>query len=163
MGVPPAYIYLRTLITVFHGENVLLMHRRQSPDAGYWNFLGGKVDVGEDPLEGAQRELREESGMDTNLAFRGVATAIARSTGEHWTLFLFSAHVSDPRIMASLEGPLRWVPPDEVATLPVWPDIPILLPYLRDPARVILAKFTYTTPDPDTLEVLLNRVATFPR
>ena len=161
MGLPPTHLYLRTLITVFHGDDVLLIYREQPPDAGYWNFLGGKVDVGEDPLEGAQRELREESGIEATLEFRGVATAIARSTGEHWALFLFSGHVSDRRIVASSEGPLRWVTPDEVAALPVWPDIPILLPHMRDPARVILAKFTYTTPDPGTLEVPATRVSTY--
>jgi 8-oxo-dGTP diphosphatase len=142
----PAAVYLRTLCFVFCGEAVLLILRRRPPDAGKWNAVGGKIDRGEDPLEAAQREVFEEAGISPPLDFRGVATVVVRSTGEHWVIFLFSARVSTDEVTASAEGPLRWTRPDEMAALPVLPDIPLLLPHLRDGAGVILAKFTYTGP-----------------
>jgi 8-oxo-dGTP diphosphatase len=148
----PAAVYLRTLCFVFCGQDVLLVHRQHEPDAGYWNAIGGKIDRGEDPLEAAQRELAEEAGISPALEFRGVATVVVRSTGEHWVIFLFSAQVEDRAVVPSAEGPLRWVAPDEIAALSVLPDIPLLMPHVRGPDRVVLGKFVYATPDPRTLE-----------
>jgi 8-oxo-dGTP diphosphatase len=150
----PTAVYLRTLCFVFRGDRVLLIRRLHPPDEGYWNAIGGKIDRGEDPLEAAQRELKEEAGIEPVLEFRGVATVVVRSTGEHWTIFLFSAHVADSAVaIPSPEGPLRWARPDELDALPVLPDIPLLLPPLQETdRRVILAKFTYATPDLGTLE-----------
>lgn len=138
---------------------MLLIHRLHPPDEGYWNAIGGKIDRGEDPLEAAQRELKEEAGIEPALEFRGVATVVVRSTGEHWTIFLFSSRAEDAAVVVpSPEGPVRWVRPDELDALPVLPDIPLLLPHLREADRgVILAKFTYATRDIDTLESSLVR------
>ncbi|MDR7454252.1 MAG: NUDIX domain-containing protein, partial [Armatimonadota bacterium] len=148
----PTVVYLRTLCFVFHGDRVLLIQRTRDPEAGYWNAPGGKIDRGEDPLDAARRELREETGLDAPLAFRGVATVVVERTGEHWIIFLFAARAHDPAVVASAEGPLCWAAPAEVAALPVLPDIPLLLPTLRDQEdRVILAKFTYASADPATL------------
>ncbi len=164
MGLPPTHIYLRTLIFVFHGDEVLLIFRQRPPDAGFWNGIGGKIDRDEDPLEAAQRELWEEAGIRAGLEFRGVATAIVRSTGEHWSIFLFSARVADRTVVASAEGALRWVAPDDVATLHMFPDLPLLLAHTRDPmSGVVLAKFSYATPDPATLETPSIRVSTYQR
>lgn len=156
----PSAVYLRTLAFVFCGEDLLLIMRRHPPDEGKWNAVGGKINRGEDPLEAAQRELQEEAGITPPLEFRGVATVVVRSTGEHWCIFLFSAHVADRTVAASSEGPLRWASSAEVAALPVLPDIPLLLPHLLNKAGgVVLAKFIYASPDLATLEDAVIRSA----
>lgn len=153
----PAAVHLRTLCFVFCGEDLLLICRQRPPDVGRWNAIGGKLDRGEDPLDAARRELREEAGIEPPLAFRGVATVVVRSTGDHWAIFLFSAQVADRTVTPSHEGPLRWASPQEIASLPVLPDIPLLLPHLRDrDSTVILAKFTYAdaeAPFPDGVRI----------
>ncbi|MEO1456026.1 MAG: NUDIX hydrolase [Pseudomonadota bacterium] len=40
---------------------VLLVKRRNEPDAGLWGFPGGHVDLGEPAMDAAIRELREET------------------------------------------------------------------------------------------------------
>lgn len=160
----PTAIYLRTLCFVFHGDDLLLILRGHAPDAGYWNAIGGKINRGEDPLEAAQRELEEEAGIHPELDFRGVATVVVRSTGELWSIFLFSASVNDRAVVPSDEGPLRWVSPHEIGTLRVFPDIPLLLQHMSEPGgAVVLAKFVYATPDPQTLDASSVRVSLYRR
>jgi 8-oxo-dGTP diphosphatase len=42
---------------------VLLVRRRNPPDAGLWGFPGGHVEPGETALAAAARELAEETGV----------------------------------------------------------------------------------------------------
>lgn len=42
---------------------VLLVRRRNPPDAGLWGFPGGHVEPGETALQAAARELFEETGV----------------------------------------------------------------------------------------------------
>ena len=45
------------------GENVLMCLRRKDPYQGKLNFVGGKVEAGENYLDAAYRELEEETGI----------------------------------------------------------------------------------------------------
>lgn len=53
------------VIVVFNetADRVLLCHRRKPPYKGLYNFVGGKVELGEDSLDAAYRELREETSI----------------------------------------------------------------------------------------------------
>lgn len=54
---------LAALAVTIRGDQVLLVRRRNPPDAGLWGFPGGHVDPGETALEAAARELAEETGI----------------------------------------------------------------------------------------------------
>lgn len=54
---------LAALAVVVRDSRVLLVQRRNEPDAGLWGFPGGHVDLGETALEAAVRELHEETGV----------------------------------------------------------------------------------------------------
>lgn len=45
----------------------LLVQRANAPDLGKWSLPGGKIDVGEKTLEGAKRELEEETRIPAEL------------------------------------------------------------------------------------------------
>jgi 8-oxo-dGTP diphosphatase len=54
---------LAALAVTLRGDDVLLVRRRNPPDAGLWGFPGGHVDPGETALTAAARELAEETGV----------------------------------------------------------------------------------------------------
>lgn len=54
---------LAALAVVLQDSSVLLVRRRNEPDAGVWGFPGGHVEPGETGLEAAVRELQEETGI----------------------------------------------------------------------------------------------------
>lgn len=60
---------LAALAVIVKDGHVLLVKRRNDPDAGLWGFPGGHVDLGETALDAAVRELREETGV-TSRAVR---------------------------------------------------------------------------------------------
>ncbi len=54
---------LAVLAVVLHGDQVLLVRRRNPPDAGLWGYPGGHVEAGETALAAAARELAEETSV----------------------------------------------------------------------------------------------------
>lgn len=50
-------------VAVVHDDKILMMQRR---DNSRWTLPGGHLDDGEDPSEGAKRELKEEAGIIAN-------------------------------------------------------------------------------------------------
>jgi 8-oxo-dGTP diphosphatase len=52
-----------TIAVVLHGGRVLLVRRRNPPDAGRWGFPGGKIEFGETIEAAAERELLEETAV----------------------------------------------------------------------------------------------------
>ena len=54
---------LAAIAVVIHEGRVLLVRRKNAPDAGLWGFPGGHVDPGETALAAAARELAEETGV----------------------------------------------------------------------------------------------------
>jgi len=53
------------VIAVKDGK-ILITRERQPNREEYIGLLGGRIDEGEDPLDGAKRELREEAGLASN-------------------------------------------------------------------------------------------------
>lgn len=134
-----ALISLRTLCFLRRDNRVLLLHRRNPPNAGYWNGVGGKLEQGEDPFTACVREVREETGLtirDPKLRILLVATV--RSTGDLWNIFVFTADAPAAAPVASEEGELAWVELDRLAALPVLPDLPVLFRHLDAEAVTVI-------------------------
>jgi ADP-ribose pyrophosphatase len=49
---------------VLRGEEVLLVLRRNAPAKGLWAVPGGSIALGESFAEAAEREVREETGVE---------------------------------------------------------------------------------------------------
>ncbi len=70
--------YNSLLSQVREGLEVLMIQRRNHPSIGFWALPGGFAEVGEDLIDGAKRELREETGL-TDIPIEQVYT-----WGETW-------------------------------------------------------------------------------
>ena len=54
-------------VVVLDEDKVLLIKRRDEPDAGLWTVPGGLVELGEDVEDAAVREVEEETGVKVEL------------------------------------------------------------------------------------------------
>jgi 8-oxo-dGTP diphosphatase len=124
----------RTLVFVTRGDRVLLL--RGSPHKRIWankyNGLGGHVERDEDVYSAAQREVREETGLEVDdLRLVGLIN-IDGDQPAGILLFVFTAEsqLGDP--IPSEEGSLEWIARDQLAQIDLVEDLPAILPRALD-------------------------------
>ena len=137
---------ITTLCYVENNGRWLMMHRtkkRVDENAGKWIGLGGHLREDETPEECVRREVREEAGLELrNLRLRGVLTFILPDWGNELT-FLYTAEAEDRLLPECAEGILRWVPVEEVMSLPLWEGDRAFLPLLRSRQEYFSMKLVY--------------------
>ena len=120
----PVVVVAAAIVDDLRAPRRLLSARRARPVtlAGRWEFPGGKVEPGEDPVEALHRELREELGVAVRLG--------AELPGPHdgaWRLsdvyvmrlWLAQTVEGEPEPLVEHDA-LRWLGPGE------WLDVPWL-------------------------------------
>jgi 8-oxo-dGTP diphosphatase len=147
----------RTLCFVTQSDDVLLLrggpHKRLW--AGLYNGVGGHIEPREDVYRAAQREIREETGLEvTNLRLRALVHVDARDPDIGIMLFVFTAEAMSREVIPSEEGTLEWLPRDALPAEHIMEDLPVLLPRLlaMDPTDPPLS-IVYTYDDHDRLVV----------
>ena len=90
-------------VIVLHDGKILLGKRKNSHGNHTWNFPGGHLEFGEEIIECARREVREETGMEIlNVRMAGhVTNDIFIEEKKHYiTIFVIcSADGTEPKIM----------------------------------------------------------------
>ncbi len=114
---------LATLCYLESKGKTLMIHRNKKEhdtQGGMWNWLGGKLEQGEDPERCVIREFREESGLTiVNPKLKGMITFPGGGGQEDWYIFIFLAKKFRGVLTESDEGELQWV--DEK----LWPGLNI--------------------------------------
>ncbi len=100
-----------------HENRVLLVRRGRPPLAGLWSLPGGLVEAGESLEEAARREIREETGIETDeLEQIGLDEIIERDeagkTRAHFVLAVFKGRYRSGAVMAGDDaGAAIWMDP----------------------------------------------------
>jgi ADP-ribose pyrophosphatase YjhB (NUDIX family) len=129
--------FVLTAALIERDGKFLLLEENQGEDKGYWNLPSGKLDLGESPLEGVKREVKEESGLEfepgavvlisSNIRRRAAATPlhafrivfIGKAVGE----VSFDNNEIDEHGDREMSD-FRWVTRAELKTLPMrQPDV----------------------------------------
>ena len=124
----------RTLIFLTRGDKVLLLHGAPTKRiwANKYNGIGGHVERDEDIFSAAQREIREETGLEVeNLRLAGLINIDGdQPTGIMLFVFTATARSGDP--IPSEEGSLEWIHRDQLAQIDLVEDLTTILPRALD-------------------------------
>ncbi|TET06464.1 NUDIX domain-containing protein [Candidatus Dependentiae bacterium] len=94
-------------IVSYHKENDMLCYLLLYYFGGYWDFPKGKIEEGENKLQTALRELKEETGLDAQIVrgFEDHVEYFFRAEGELFfkTVFFFLGKVQITKISLSHE------------------------------------------------------------
>ena len=86
-------IVLVVSVSILHEDKVLMIKENKASVKNCWNFPSGRIEHGEDILEAACREAKEETGYDVKLtATTGVYNFIS-STNHQVILFHFIGEI----------------------------------------------------------------------
>ena len=120
---------LVTVSFVLEGDAVLLVQHPDDGDRfrGQWNGIGGHVEAGEDILDAARRELREEAGIEPReLSLRGVVHESGLLGHDH-VVFVFLGRAGSREVHSPEGLTLRWQPLEQLDALPLVHDAAELL------------------------------------
>lgn len=106
-----------TAALLVHNQKILIAQRNNTGRfANKWEFPGGKIDPGETPQEGLQRELEEELGLMATIGDVFSETLYCHEQGEirQYTYWVSPASpLTDLRL--SEHQAIAWVEPAELA------------------------------------------------
>ena len=108
---------------IHKGDEILLVKRKFEPNKGRWSLPGGLVEVGEEPAEAAEREVREELGLEVEMEglFQVANEVIRDEAGRVKYHFILIDYLMTPRgsdISLNEESTdYRWFPASRVESL----------------------------------------------
>ena len=112
---------------VFHENRVLLIRRGQAPSDGQWAIPGGVVELGETLAQAAEREIREETGIqiaaqEPIYVFDVVERDPTDKVRYHYVIVDLAARYLGGELHAGDDAAeARWVSADEMKRLTVSP------------------------------------------
>jgi 8-oxo-dGTP diphosphatase len=112
---------------VFREDRALLIKRAREPGKGRWSVPGGMIELGETICKAAQRELREECGIEIELGkVVNVLDNIVTDEKDHIrfhyvVIHLLARYVSGDVHPDSDASEVRWATCEELDTLDMHP------------------------------------------
>lgn len=127
MQVPPLIEVAAAVIMRPDGHFLLTSRPEGKPYVGYWEFPGGKIELGESAAEALTRELREELGIQVRQAYPWITRVF---TYPHATVRLHFYRVVEwyGEPFAREHQSLSWQTADNLSVAPL---LPANLPVMR--------------------------------
>ena len=114
--VPTVQIYLEK-----DGRYLMLYRNKKKNDMneGKWLGVGGHVELGETSFQAVVREVKEETGLDLKSAeYRCVINFVNDDYDE--IIYQYTSSDFSGEVIECNEGELKWIPKEEVLSLPMW-------------------------------------------
>ncbi|MBU0472484.1 MAG: NUDIX domain-containing protein [Nanoarchaeota archaeon] len=135
-GTRPQYPLVAMIIAVFKDEKILTQKRLKEPFYGYSGLIGGKLTFGEELLECAARELKEETSLTVDLEIAGIVNFHTYNDNEktyHHIMFVVRGTNPKGKLKKNIrEGENSWVTKEEFLTKKIFPNIPYFLKWVKD-------------------------------
>ncbi|RUS76676.1 hypothetical protein EGW08_015566 [Elysia chlorotica] len=120
-----------TLVFVKEPGKILLGMKKRGFGEGRWNGFGGKVEKGETILEGAKRELLEESGITANTLSRvGLINFEFEKDPVILEIHIFKTSDYNGNPTETEEMRPQWYAEDSIPFSQMWPDDHLWFPYM---------------------------------
>ncbi len=141
-----------------NGKFLLVKERlgEKNPDTGKWSHPAGWIEVGEDPIEGIKREVKEETGFNfipTHLlgVYSNVRRDLSNSKGTpHAIKLVFVGKIEDAptSVLSDDVSETRWFAPEEIEAMDIdvlrTRDIKKMLKAYLSGVRYLLELITHT-------------------
>ncbi len=140
-----------------NGKYLLLKRSGKKKFApGVVHPFGGKIELGENPIESAQREVLEETGLKVNnLRLEAVILEIFPVSvyPTNWLIFHFSADYEQGELVKTDEGEAVWLPPQSIREQKLFPSVKKTIDYILNPDDgTVFASFKYNSDGTEIIE-----------
>jgi 8-oxo-dGTP diphosphatase len=126
----------RVLVFVSKGDKFLMlkysgkgenMTQEKLDRKDIYNCIGGHIEKGEDIIETAVKEAKEEAGIKLlNPKIKGIIN-VSGFSGKNIMNFIIVGETEDKPVASSLEGELEWIDKDKIKDITTFEDVaPIL-------------------------------------
>ena len=101
------------------GKIILVKEAKEGTDKGKWDHPGGWIEIGENPIEGVKREVKEETGLDfTPTHILGIYSLVREDLQSihHPIKIIFLGDISDKKIGELFDdvSEKKWFKPEEI-------------------------------------------------
>ena len=103
-------------LIVKDGEILICQRTRHQVMPLKWEFPGGKVEPGEEPMEALRRELDEELGIDARIGEQVALVQHNYRNGNAVQLRFFAVHEYKGEIENRIFRDVQWVEPGKLPT-----------------------------------------------
>ncbi|MGG1644361.1 NUDIX hydrolase [Paenibacillus sp. NRS-1782] len=86
-------IVLVASVSIIRTDKVLIIKEHKHTARNKWNFPGGRIELGEDILDAARREVKEETGYDVKLTGTTGIYNFMSSTNNQVIMFHFTGEI----------------------------------------------------------------------
>lgn len=123
-----------TVVMIQDGDKVLLLDRQHDDFKGFIP-PGGQVEFPESFVDGAIREVKEETGLEvSDLIFKGISELVNPATNARYIMMNYlTKNFTGELLEKPPEGELHWINIKEAKDLPMQEDIKIRFDLFFEP------------------------------